>query len=432
MVCGLVVGLLASCGNGGSDTPDARLSADAAEPADAGPKVYCYDEKTDSECGYTSESLLPSEITLADQLTLAQRFNPAQVMTGDDVWPISVAYALVEGEPLMKAEHDGRINFTFDIDMGTVALAYGNPQPDLTAQDFRILPIEAANEKGLVYFLDLPGTSTGPGHDDENWTDGWRAAQGYDDPTTVVPTEANYPPSQYAHLFWLSKADDLLAIQYWFFYPYDKFANNHEGDWEHVNVVLDYENPEAPFIAFVHFSNHGRQVGRLAEDLYRIADTSAGDGDHVVVFAGGDACLLTDEWCGDTSGASFPYPGVYKLSYDETVAGTSDRAGRNIHANDINVMLLPRFEDVTSVGDPNITWYGMPFLFGEPITAQNAPVAQATKDDRAPVGPIASHPEYDAGIEEWAYQLFRDGDPAPFDKPEDWTFINEPPASTFE
>jgi hypothetical protein len=29
-----------------------------------------------------------------------------------------------------------------------------------------------------------------------------------------------------------------LVFQYWFFYPYNDAANTHEGDWEHINVVV--------------------------------------------------------------------------------------------------------------------------------------------------------------------------------------------------
>jgi len=29
-----------------------------------------------------------------------------------------------------------------------------------------------------------------------------------------------------------------LVLQYWFFYPTDDGGNNHEGDWEHINVIV--------------------------------------------------------------------------------------------------------------------------------------------------------------------------------------------------
>jgi len=43
-----------------------------------------------------------------------------------------------------------------------------------------------------------------------------------------------------AHLL---KSDNKPIIQYWMFYPYNDASNNHEGDWEHINVHLNSQNP---------------------------------------------------------------------------------------------------------------------------------------------------------------------------------------------
>ncbi len=425
-----------ACGGDDDDTPDARPPADAAAdagPADAEVKTYCYDD-LDTNCGYEPESLLQSEISLTDQMALARRFNTADVYTNADVWAVSVEFFMDNAQPLMSAEHDGRLNFSYDVDTDTYQEVYPSGT-DLEALDFKSLPTDNGEGRGLCYFLDLPGTVDATGYEGiQPWIDTWRSVQGYTDPATVDPTAAPYRPTQYAHLFWLSKEDNLLAIQYWYFHPFDKFQNNHEGDWEHTNVVLDYEDPANPFVAFAQFSAHGLEMGRLATDLYRVGDKTAGDGDHVVVFNGGDTCMTfdSDTWCGDTSGASFPYPGVFNQGFVETMAGTSERPGRPIHANDFDIVLLPRLEDVTAVEDPNLTWYGSPILFGEPITPMNDPVMQALAQDRAPVGPDHTHPEFEAGIEQWAFAIMRDGAPEPFAVPESWTLINEPPAEVFE
>ena len=29
-----------------------------------------------------------------------------------------------------------------------------------------------------------------------------------------------------------------LVVQYWLFYPFNDGGNNHEGDWEHINVLI--------------------------------------------------------------------------------------------------------------------------------------------------------------------------------------------------
>lgn len=417
---------LAACGGGGDGDPDARPPGDA-RVFDAAPKVYCAND-TDTACGYTPAAVTPAEISLADQLALAQRFNPAQVMTAPDVWAVSVSYNLQNGTGLMRAEHDGRLNFTYDVDENTYEAVPGAPA-DPSTLNLHTLPLMAPNNKPYAYFVDHAGTNTGNAASEETWSTEWRTIQGYADPGEGNPTAAPYPPVQYAHPFWLSKDDSLLAISYWFYYPYDKFTNNHEGDWEHINVVLDYEDPEDPFIAFAQFSEHGRQHGVRASDLYRVSSPSGGD--HTVVFTGGESCVMFNLlWCGDASGASWPYPGVWKIGYDEVVAGTTGRPGRAIHATDFTVVLLPRIEDVDFDANPSLSWYGMPFLAGEPTTAVNDLTVMSTNNHRAPVGPSPDHEEFEAGIEQ-TFDIFLDGLPAPFVAPSGWTLISEPPASVF-
>lgn len=430
--------LLLGCGGGGSgDDVDARPPFDASGPPDAAPRVYCVD-KIDSECGYSPEPVLPSEVSLDDQLTLAERFKPAQIFTGDDVWSISLHYMVNEGGGLMRAPcrqaGNCRLNFSYDVDPDTDTWVAVDPAPNMLTEDYTDLPTDNGSGLGYVYFIDGPGTGTGPGIDDETWSAAWRSIQGYATAGGGDPAEATYPPLQYAHLFWLDKELELLAIQYWFYYPYDKFQNNHEGDWEHMNVVLDYREPSGPVIALAQFSSHGGEWAAVADNLYRIGDRDGGDGDHVVVFVGGATCMTYDsgEWCGDTSGASYAYPGVYDRGYIETVAGGATLTGRAIHADDIEVRLLPRSEDIDFSVDPDLSWYVLPFLFGEPIIAANDPVIQATYNDRAPVAPSPQHDEYDVGIEEVAWQIDVYGIPEPMVVPDGWTLINQPPSSVFE
>jgi hypothetical protein len=58
----------------------------------------------------------------------------------------------------------------------------------------------------------------------------------------------------YAHPFIHEVADGVqvgaayeFVLQYWFFYPYNDSGNKHEGDWEHVNVVVGLlDHPGVP------------------------------------------------------------------------------------------------------------------------------------------------------------------------------------------
>lgn len=437
LLAGSVV--LAACGDdGGSQSPDARPSPDAMTTPDAAPAAFCI-TADDATCGYSPSPVTPADVPLATQQALAERFNPAQVMTGEDIWAVSVDYLLIEGLPdnggsgLLRAEHSGRLNFSYDVDETTAERVYGDPHSDLTTMNWHELPT-TVNGAEVVYYLDLPGTNTGSALEDETWTAAWRDAQGYSDPAAVDPSAATHPPLQYAHLFWLDRDQRLLAIQYWFYYPFDKFQNNHEGDWEHTNVVLRYPETGEPTLVGAQFSYHGKQTAVRAEDLYRIGDDA--DGDHIVVFTGGLTCtnyLDPDSpWCGDTSGATLPYPGVYDFGYQETIAGDAGNPGRAIHATDFTIQLLPRIEDVDFDAEPQLSWYGMPFLVGEPTTAVNAPAVIATNNHRAPVGPGTGHGEYDLGIEEWNDALGNAIDLQALDVPGTWTLINEPAAAIFD
>lgn len=89
------------------------------------------------------------------------------------------------------------------------------------------------NTLGFLY-IDFPG------RDEKSWR------KHYKDP-------ASTEYMVYAHPFIDDKAPLLtdpnpkyeFVIQYWFFYPFNDGANNHEGDWEHVNVVItDGNNPD--------------------------------------------------------------------------------------------------------------------------------------------------------------------------------------------
>lgn len=422
-----VVWLVSGCGDdGGGGGADARPTADGAAAVDAGPKVYCFN-LPDEMCNYVPTELTVAEMSLADQLALARKYVPAHVYSGAHVWAVSVDILLEDGGPLMRAEHSGRVAYSYNVDEATSELVYAEgTQPDLTTTDWSGLPTMSAGGKPLTYFIDYPGDNTGNMRDQETWSTEWQTIQGSDD-----PLQAKHKPHQYAHFFWLSKADRLLAIQFWSYYPYDKFINNHEGDWEHINVVLDYPEGGTPTLAFIQLGYHGNETGFLPETLYRIKGRD-GTGDHPVIFIGGDTCVVypPDTWCGGTSGGNFPFPGNYSISYDEVIKGDVAAPGRLVHADDYQLTLLPRIDDVDYAASPELSWYKLPFLAGAPTVDNNSPVTIATNNHRAPVHPAPDHDEYDVGIEGF-FDLKEAWTPKPFVAPAGWDLINEPPASVF-
>jgi hypothetical protein len=72
------------------------------------------------------------------------------------------------------------------------------------------------------YSLDQPGDPLRPGCDYEKWA----ASTWGSDPT----------PTIYAHVATQSGVEDRLALQYYFYYPFNDYNNKHESDWERIQV----------------------------------------------------------------------------------------------------------------------------------------------------------------------------------------------------
>jgi hypothetical protein len=74
------------------------------------------------------------------------------------------------------------------------------------------------------YHLDFPGDPLKPGCDYETWS---------------RRLTKDSQPTVYAHVVTEPARPGKVALQYWFFYPFNDFANKHEGDWEMIQLVFD-------------------------------------------------------------------------------------------------------------------------------------------------------------------------------------------------
>jgi len=150
----------------------------------------------------------------------------------------------------------------------------------------------------------------------------------------------------YAHLF---RHGNEYVIQYWFFYPFNAAANRHEGDWEHINVVIDSQNPSLANITRVEYYFHWRvkPTYTAGVDYYLV------DGTHPKVFVGGHT---TFGGCsGEGSHGSYPKPGrwddINELGTDEDVHGD----GLHINfGNYQNIVIIPNISAID--GDSNLNW----------------------------------------------------------------------------
>jgi len=113
-----------------------------------------------------------------------------------------------------------------------------------------------------------------PGYDPATW----KAA--FEDPSTGLLKPEYLPAiSVYVHPF-ISPVGVLgsqeeryeFTMQYWFFYPYNDAGNKHEGDWEHINVVI---SPMSQVTA--------PQTGAQVEALLRRGPDQLGGDDPLVI-----------------------------------------------------------------------------------------------------------------------------------------------------
>jgi len=74
------------------------------------------------------------------------------------------------------------------------------------------------------YHLDFPGDPLDPGCDYARW---------------AKRLTAGSKPVTYAHVVSEPDRPAKLALQYWFFYPFNDFNNTHEGDWEMIQLDFD-------------------------------------------------------------------------------------------------------------------------------------------------------------------------------------------------
>lgn len=191
-----------------------------------------------------------------------------------------------------------------------------------------------------------------------------------------------------------------IGIQYWFFYPFDHFANNHEGDWEHINVLLYSQFPERAKIKSVVYYFHFKWHEWEPKDL-QFSDSNK---DHPIVYVGGTPELegllgnmqeheITVTYSeGHLSGASYPDRATWKniemgpwslftVSVHEKVYGRgpmlqwdqlSDEADQPFDGDGLELLKDPNFLGSSYfIEHPEWSWLKANIGFGTPKNDPN-------------------------------------------------------------
>jgi hypothetical protein len=282
---------------------------------------------------------------------LARRFNPAMALPEvDGPWPVPVGYSWSGGADLQAR--------TVDRHGATVrsARAFAGAELDRTPWDQ--LPTRDAAGNRIEYWIDSPGDDRMHGGISD-WRRRWNET-------------AAKAPTQYAHAFWLNRARGEIVIQYWFFYPFNEWINHHEGDWEHVNVVLAGPSRlgRASDYRAVGYEYYFHEYRLDTERPVRAA------GDHPMVFVGGHGHLLW--WSGNASGGSYPwsasYPGAGGGIGPLAVADDTRQPARVMEADRFDVVMLPEPDRLDTRAHPELSWLRLPFLAGQPRIFGNPPL----------------------------------------------------------
>lgn len=327
-----------------------------------------------------------AESRRAELEALVRRFAPTLILPdGDQATVNGRTYQLLPSDPQLFAE-------TLQIDLICAAPYHFCDSLDILfrnlSTDSLAKLVEAAGryesdpQVFAVWYFDFHG-----GNPREWWRTYGRLRTGPDSLLWAQPTV-------YAHPFldFLGRA----VIQYWYFYAFNDFVGNHEGDWEHVNVVLTRGRDS---VAEVHYFFHARSM-KLPQGAYRprIVDQT-----HPVVYAGGRAYRLFDYsiqlFTGDLNAGShgnYPYSGRWEgaiaLSQTEIVSPLGEDSSRVVPHDQFRVVLTPEPSRIDFRRKPEIlkewAWLMLPVRWGFPSAPSVGAELKITDvGNRAPFGP---------------------------------------------
>ena len=172
--------------------------------SDSSGRGECHDAATSQDCG---DRLAGPQQSTADE-ELAAKYAP-------------IVYLREQQE---ECDSGGEA-----YDPASVEIVLDNPAVTLR-RDARGRPVEVESpgakdlfDKDINFFLDFPGDPRLPGCTYEK---DYRELRG------------DHPSLAYAHIV-TEPGFSGLALQYWFFYYFNDWNNNHEGDWEMIQIAFD-------------------------------------------------------------------------------------------------------------------------------------------------------------------------------------------------
>jgi hypothetical protein len=252
-----------------------------------------------------------AEADLADETALAMRYSPVVrlVEQPEECGP---------GEPYEPTD--------VDVFLGEETVALRGPWR--TTDLVKIAPTAEDLVGRYAYHLDFPGNPLNPGCDYERWSH---------------RLTAGTAPTVYAHVA-TDPGHPGLALQYWFFYPFNDFNNLHEGDWEMIQLVFKATDASHALrgdpVAIGYSSHEGAEQAAWGEHKLELVD-----GTHPAVYpaAGSHANKFT--------------AALYLGSSAEAGVGCDDTVGPHVELRP-QVRTIPSDPDAARASFPWIAFEG--------------------------------------------------------------------------
>ena len=231
---------------------------------------------------------------------------------------------------------------------------FGSRLPDETFSPSHIMRI----------YVDYPGedenswnTAYFPEGDEDNSHAGWRFRN------TVYARVFERPDSSDGH--------GSIVIKYFCFYPFNDWQNNHEGDWQRINVIVTSRDPDVAEFYGIDYMFHGKSITYYAvtdslssinirqrispvRGRYPVAYVSAGGHGH------------------------YPTPGNYasagEVTYDDDLTSHGlvlhpkivDSSTDIAQSYDLVLLCEPETSNAENMGlDPEMSWLGADIAWGE-------------------------------------------------------------------
>lgn len=209
-----------------------------------------------------------------------------------------------------------------------------------------------------------------PGDDEKSWNRAYFSGTGENNPHAGW----RFRNTVYARVFERSNPSDgygPVVIKYWLFFPYNDWQNNHERDWQTVNVMVTNRDPSLAEFYGIDYMFHGKSItyyditdSLSTIDIRKRVSPVGGTFPVLYVSAGGHGLYPTP---GDYSGAG-------GATYDDNLTSNGvvlhpDIADNIEIAQSYDLVMLPNPDPLNTDNmglSPEMSWLGAKIFFGTP------------------------------------------------------------------